>query len=71
MGYGVEVTYGELPTPTRQDYRFDGWFTEKDGGDPVDADTLVMQATDHTLYAHWTANQKMIHVDETSLHTKS
>ena len=71
VGYGVEVTYGELPTPTRQDYRFDGWFTEKDGGDPVDADTLVMQATDHTLYAHWTANQKMIHVDETSLHTKS
>ena len=71
VGYGVEVTYGELPTPTRPDYRFDGWFTEKDGGDPVDADTLVMQATDHTLYAHWTANQKMIHVDETSLHTKS
>ena len=71
VGYGMEVTYGELPTTTRQDYRFDGWFTEKDGGDPVDADTLVMQATDHTLYAHWTANQKMIHVDETSLHTKS
>lgn len=71
VGYGVEVTYGELPTPTRPNYRFDGWFTEKDGGDPVDADTLVMQATDHTLYAHWTANQKMIHVDETSLHTKS
>lgn len=71
VGYGVEVTYGELPTPTRPDYRFDGWFTEKDGGKPVDADTLVMQATDHTLYAHWTANQKMIHVDETSLHTKS
>ena len=71
VGYGMEVTYGELPTPTRPNYRFDGWFTEKDGGDPVDADTLVMQATDHTLYAHWTANQKMIHVDETSLHTKS
>ena len=70
VGYGVEVTYGELPTPTRQDYRFDGWFTEKDGGDPVDADTLVMQATDHTLYAHWTANQKTIHVDPQSEHTK-
>ncbi len=46
--------YGELPTPTRDGYLFDGWFTAKEGGDKVDADTVVTAVDDHSIYAHWT-----------------
>ena len=44
---------GTLPAPTRTGYGFVGWFTEKDGGTQVSADTLVTTAADQTLYAHW------------------
>ena len=46
--------YGSLPTPTRVNYRFDGWFTEKDGGTKVEETTVVAIRGNHTLYAHWT-----------------
>ena len=49
--------YGELPTLTREGYTFEGWFTEKDGGTQVTKDTEVTTADNHTLYAHWTANE--------------
>ncbi|MCD8365903.1 MAG: InlB B-repeat-containing protein, partial [Clostridiales bacterium] len=49
--YGEE--YGTLPTPTRTDYAFGGWFTEADGGDLVTSDTVVTTTGNHTLYAHW------------------
>ena len=47
-------TYGELPEPTREGYTFDGWYTEKDGGELVEAGTEVSGKDAHTLYAHWT-----------------
>ena len=46
--------YGTLPTPTRDSYRFDGWFTEKDGGTKVEESTVMTSREAHTLYAHWT-----------------
>ena len=46
--------YGKLPEPTREGYIFDGWFTEADGGELVEAGTEVGSKTAHTLYAHWT-----------------
>ena len=46
--------YGSLPTPTRADYRFDGWFTERDGGTKVEETTIMSSRAAHTLYAHWT-----------------
>ena len=46
--------YGSLPTPTRADYRFDGWVTEKDGGTKVEETTIMSSRAAHTLYAHWT-----------------
>ena len=46
--------YGELPEPTREGYEFDGWYTEKDGGELVEAGTEVSDKGAHTLYAHWT-----------------
>lgn len=41
-----------LPTPTRDGYTFDGWYTAADGGEKED-ETSVFDANT-TLYAHWT-----------------
>ena len=45
-------TVGQLPIPTRDYYTFDGWY-EKDGTTPITSETLVTNADDITLYAHW------------------
>ena len=45
--------YGNLPTPTREGYTFEGWFTAANGGQQVTKMTVVKTADDHTLYAHW------------------
>jgi len=49
----VGAPYGELPIPTRRNYLFYGWFTAQVGGVRVNADTVVTNTADHTLYAHW------------------
>ena len=41
-----------LPTPTREGYTFDGWFTDPEGGDKVTKDTVFSENA--TIYAHWT-----------------
>ncbi|MDR0875375.1 MAG: InlB B-repeat-containing protein, partial [Clostridiales Family XIII bacterium] len=51
----VNDPYGALATTTRDGYMFGGWFTERTGGSQVTADTIVTQAANHTLYAHWTS----------------
>ena len=48
--YGAK--YGDLPTPTRSGYTFDGWYTAKSGGSKVSGDA-VMGAGDVTVYARW------------------
>lgn len=48
------LPYGELPTPTRGEHVFDGWFTMPEGGMPVTAADTVETDEPHTLYAHWT-----------------
>ena len=40
-----------LPTPTRSNYTFDGWYTAAAGGDKITADTVF--GTNATAYAHW------------------
>ena len=42
---------GELPTPTRPNYDFVGWFTVDSGGTQITAQTEIN--TDVTYYAHW------------------
>ena len=42
---------GTLPTPTRTNYKFLGWFTAESGGTQVSSSTTVTSTT--TLYAHW------------------
>ena len=49
--------YGTMETPRRSGYTFDGWYTELSGGTRVTETTSVKIIGDHTLYAHWTANQ--------------
>lgn len=54
----VEVgqRYGVLPVPEKDGYTFIGWYTEKEDGEKVDDDTIVVLQEDHTLYALWKAN---------------
>ena len=44
--------YGELPTVTRDKFRFDGWFTELNGKNKVESKNVFTGIK--TLYAHWT-----------------
>ena len=44
----------ELPTPAREGYAFQGWYTAQEGG--VQADVSTVFTADATLYARWTQN---------------
>lgn len=48
-----DSTYGELPTVTREDYKFKGWFTAASEGTEITAATTVKITADQTLYAQW------------------
>ena len=56
-GSSVDVTYdqavGALPTATRANYIFLGWYTAASGGTQYTADTVYKTAGNLTLYAHW------------------
>ena len=41
-----------LPTPTKEGYKFLGWYTEKAGGG-TQITTSIVPETNMTLYAHW------------------
>lgn len=56
-------TYGDLPTPTRTGYTFDGWFTKASGGTQRKSSSTVSITKDTTLYAHWTV-QSIAHVTD-------
>lgn len=58
-GYCNQVL-GDLPTPTRTDYSFDGWFTEESGGTQITSETVLNRTEDLQLYAHWTRNSFVI-----------
>ena len=44
--------YGTLPTPTRDGYVFNGWYTTS--GVKIDATSEVKYSSNHVLYAEWT-----------------
>jgi len=50
-------TYGDLPTPVRPGYTFNGWYTAKEGGTKIETSTTYTLTTDQTLYGHWEAPQ--------------
>lgn len=47
------LSYGMLPTPVREGYTFEGWYTAKEGGSRITQDTVVNLTADQTLYARW------------------
>jgi len=62
------VTYGakyKLPTtnPTKTGYTFAGWFTALDGGTQVTTNTTLTNASNHSIYAHWTINKYNVTVN--------
>lgn len=66
--------YGDLPVPTKTGYTFKGWYTaEAEGqGTKVDAETIVTEASAHTLHARWkdeTAPDKPVLQDGVTLPT--
>lgn len=46
-------TMGTLPTPTRNGYKFLGWYTAKSGGTKITTSTAI--SADTTIYARWSA----------------
>ncbi len=58
-----DSTYGVLATTSRTGYTFNGWFTAASGGTEVTSTTVVSNASNHTLYAHWTANTYTVTFD--------
>jgi len=55
-----DSVYGALPTPTRDGYSFEGWYTAKSGGTLVNLLTKVTSSASHTLYARWKSNSKPV-----------
>lgn len=56
-------TYGTLPAVSRNGYTFDGWYTEKEGGEAILADNVVDITENTTLYAHWTVKKYTVSFD--------
>lgn len=53
--YTYDGAVVELPTPTRANYIFDGWFTAASGGTQItEVGTTNKPAADVTYYAQWT-----------------
>ncbi|MBR2838608.1 MAG: InlB B-repeat-containing protein [Kiritimatiellae bacterium] len=50
--YAIYGKYGWFPSATRSGLAFAGWYTDAEGGELVDADSVVTGAVED-LYAHW------------------
>lgn len=53
--------YGTLPTPSRSNYNFDGWFTATTEGTKITSESIVTALSNHTLYAHWSPKQYTVY----------
>ena len=47
-----------LPGTTKENYHFDGWYTEKDGGTQISLETIFTESC--KLYAHWLDNAQYV-----------
>ena len=52
------VAFNSITAPTRANYEFVGWFTQRVGGTRITATTIVTNANAHTLFAQWRAPQQ-------------
>ena len=57
----IGTTVGALPTPTRHNHAFVGWFTAQTGGTQVSANTVVNGNV--TYWARWSVNLVSVHWD--------
>ncbi len=48
-------TIGKLPSPSRNGYSFNGWYTAKTGGAKISTSTRI--TADKTFYAQWAVNR--------------
>lgn len=48
--------YSSFPTPEREHYSFDGWYTSAEGGTEISDNSVCDVTKDTTLHAHWTLN---------------
>lgn len=58
-----DSTYNTLPTPQRDGYTFNGWYTSQTGETMVTSATTVELSSDQTLYALWSANTYIVTLD--------
>ena len=59
----VDLSYGELPVPTRTGYTFDGWYTSTSYTTEITEDSIVTGTADKILYAKWVGNTYTITFD--------
>lgn len=55
----VKVYFGskylnQLPIPTKENYKFAGWYTSATGGEKITAKSIFTESSSTTLYARWT-----------------
>lgn len=48
-----------LPTPVREGYQFEGWYTTSNGGEQVTEDTVI--SANITIYAKWAGATQTVH----------
>ncbi len=63
MTVSSNSTYKGLPTPTKDGFTFNGWFTTVDGGSQITDGAGLVSSSDHTLYAHWQPNSYTVTLD--------
>lgn len=59
MTVTFDSAIGTLPTPTRPNYKFDGWYTGATDGNKYTSNIKYNIADDTTFYAHWTELNKI------------
>ena len=55
--------YGSLEEPIYSGYDFIGWFTAATGGTEITAETTVLTASNHTIYAQWEKVESQITIN--------
>ena len=55
-------SYNQLPKAAKEGYVFEGWFTEREGGEPVSSEKVISGANE-TVYAHWSESGKSMSGD--------
>ena len=59
LEYGYTQAFGELPMAAKPNYRFDGWYTEADGGVKLEASDKVNSLDSVMYYAHWVRDENI------------